>query len=531
MDYPSGNSSPASSVYGADAPYSSENYHRLLGPSDRIDPWYRSSSPANGSGLMLPSSHRSSSSSSAILEGRVQQLETENSILRAQRETMNAAYHELVNAVPTLLMATSNPFNLPVPDQASLTHIGTIRPSLPPLSKTDYEKVRYWHRLDFSKKNGSDGVSNNGGPNPRGGTLISQGINTTGRYIEDENGKTIDGLRLGAIYKLAAAIWFGLVKSGKAPRTWGQASLDVTTLYNDEMCRQFPELHLCADNWKAQQVATQNYPSWYKTHGVANDDSKPSGSGSGSKHRNSSPLPAQEMRKKIKLDTVELLPFDPLWQPPPAPGVLSVLPGGIEEIPGPVTPGSVPISVTPSSVPSAAASAPALAHPESIAVDDAVIDDSSAVNSTAVYDPVALNSVNVQLASAPVPFLAETPASIIPTPTPTPTTMNTAAAAAHADLIASAFPPPLPAPVISTPVPVVAAPPAAKAGGKMTLTDSLTARNLCAREWVTKHPGGLRVTFAEYWTSIANTDEEKRWIKESKDAKAVVKKNTALAIA
>jgi hypothetical protein len=33
------------------------------------------------------------------------------------------------------------------------------------------------------------------------------------------------------------------------------------------MEQQYPELALCADSWKAKYVATQNYSSWYNTHG------------------------------------------------------------------------------------------------------------------------------------------------------------------------------------------------------------------------------------------------------------------------
>src|SRR5882762_3284213 len=30
---------------------------------------------------------------------------------------------------------------------------------------------------------------------------------------------------------------------------------------------QFPELALCANSWKSKWIATQNYPSWYNSHG------------------------------------------------------------------------------------------------------------------------------------------------------------------------------------------------------------------------------------------------------------------------
>lgn len=32
------------------------------------------------------------------------------------------------------------------------------------------------------------------------------------------------------------------------------------------MCRRFPQLKLCEHNWKAEQIATEYYPSWYTNH-------------------------------------------------------------------------------------------------------------------------------------------------------------------------------------------------------------------------------------------------------------------------
>ena len=47
------------------------------------------------------------------------------------------------------------------------------------------------------------------------------------------------------------------------PPTWGKADVNMVQGYHSEMCRQFPELKLCKSNWKADQIATDNYPSWY----------------------------------------------------------------------------------------------------------------------------------------------------------------------------------------------------------------------------------------------------------------------------
>lgn len=82
------------------------------------------------------------------------------------------------------------------------------------------------------------------------------------RYIENEDGTVIDGFRAGEIRKFARSIWIHLANSGKAPRTWGKADIKSAQHYHQEMIRRFPELRLCAFDWKADQIATDNYPNW-----------------------------------------------------------------------------------------------------------------------------------------------------------------------------------------------------------------------------------------------------------------------------
>ncbi|KAJ7815207.1 hypothetical protein B0H13DRAFT_2381208 [Mycena leptocephala] len=112
--------------------------------------------------------------------------------------------------------------------------------------------------------------------------------------------------------KTAAQIWFGLLGKGIAPTVWGQATLQVAILYNNEMCRQYPELRYCADNWKAQRIATNNYSSWYKTHGPSRDST---GKRKKTTGKSTAAPPVIEARKKIKLDDADLIVINPLWEP------------------------------------------------------------------------------------------------------------------------------------------------------------------------------------------------------------------------
>ena len=98
-----------------------------------------------------------------------------------------------------------------------------------------------------------------------GRTHAAQGINVGMRYVKDKDSVMIDGTRASAIRKAAHLIWvhISLNNPRGPPPTWGKADVNMVQGYHSEMCQQFPELKLCESNWKANQIATDNYPSWY----------------------------------------------------------------------------------------------------------------------------------------------------------------------------------------------------------------------------------------------------------------------------
>ena len=89
-----------------------------------------------------------------------------------------------------------------------------------------------------------------------------QGINVAMRYIELEDGTVINGDRAGDIRKFARSIWVSFSKNGPPPAKWGLADVEMRKTYCREMGNRFPELKYCDLDWKAEQIATDNYPSW-----------------------------------------------------------------------------------------------------------------------------------------------------------------------------------------------------------------------------------------------------------------------------
>ncbi|KAJ7441242.1 hypothetical protein FB451DRAFT_1441450 [Mycena latifolia] len=532
-DYMSGNSSPASSsFYGDSIMGTSGDYPRL--PSNAAaESWtYRSSSPANVSGLMLPSVHRSSSSLyTQNLELRVQKLEKENSLLRTEADAIKSAYHELVQAVPALLAATSNPFKLPLSEGTSPHEIGPSIIPLPSLSRDDYPDVRFWFRSDFEKPAG--GVSNKGAPNPHGRTLASQGKNVSGTYIEDKDGQMVDGFRVTAMGQLAQRIWFSLLGAGKAPPTWGQVTSEASTLYTNEMCRNYPELRYCADNWKAHRIATLNYPSWIglrKDQLLTTAGHEGGKRGRRSRSTTSAPVPVTEPRKKVKLDDIDLLTFSPLWQPPAPPGTSSQIPGSTD------TPAQAPV-LTDTSTLEATLGEPGVSGMSCDVPVAAPAPQEVSVSIPAVMSGDASGSQAVDTLLGSPDSTPQVPAALEP-PLVLAVVPSTEGDAAHAALILSAFPPQLLPAEAAQPGPVathVPAGPSKRAKKdttpKMTTTNHITPRNLCAIEWVSKNRNGTRPEYTKYWDSIKGTNEGQHWIKLAAARKKNAEENAAVATA
>ena len=169
-----------------------------------------------------------------------------------------------------------------------LTHIpvGITSPiSLVSLRQEDYPHVRFWARQDwnsvaqaqvleldkegeiFPEADEEEDRSNQHLPSPnpacaRGKRRASQGINVAMKYIENEDGTVIDRFRAADIRRYARSLWVQMALDNKLPATWSDADAASLTYYSSAMAQRFSELRLCASDWKANLVATNNYPSW-----------------------------------------------------------------------------------------------------------------------------------------------------------------------------------------------------------------------------------------------------------------------------
>ena len=175
------------------------------------------------------------------------------------------------------------------------------------LKREDYPNVKFWYRRDWLNQVKDGGSSTDVGmESVRGKTLMSKGINKNAKYIEDANGESVDGWRLRDIRAHARAIWASFQTVSCAPSTWGRANMEVAYAFRREMRTKFPEFAFCENDWKADQLATDHYPSWYSNHikGIQIKEEPNSALLVGSKR--SSPTEPAVQSKKIKKVAVHI---------------------------------------------------------------------------------------------------------------------------------------------------------------------------------------------------------------------------------
>lgn len=141
-------------------------------------------------------------------------------------------------------------------------------------------------------------------PAPRGGLRASQDINVMMLFVENKQGEIIGGHRAKYIRKKQRQIWNVQWEEGPMPKTWREANARVSEFYHREMNRAVPELALCEDNWKGEEIAKDNYSQWYrsKKNPVKNEDDDDDAQATVRKRSPSLSLAATTPPKKTKIE-------------------------------------------------------------------------------------------------------------------------------------------------------------------------------------------------------------------------------------
>lgn len=153
-----------------------------------------------------------------------------------------------------VFLSDNSAFDLSLPTRSD--------PASPPALQSSYPDVKFWYKhqwqtyvKDAKATSAMKGVE-------RGRVRAAQGENVMLLYVEDEHGSPVDGYRASKVRKFARSIWVALDHAGQAPQSWTKVKSEAGAHYRKAMAWRFPELRLCDSDWKADQVAIDNYPSW-----------------------------------------------------------------------------------------------------------------------------------------------------------------------------------------------------------------------------------------------------------------------------
>ncbi|KAJ6549877.1 hypothetical protein B0H19DRAFT_1159945 [Mycena capillaripes] len=193
-------------------------------------------------------------------------LKRENLVLKTENSTLQNAYSALLKVVgPALFLGQSVGNNVSAPTTA--LGYAAPAPPRPAMKQIDYPDVPFWHEHEYTAHlNENKGESTTDEPKLRGSRRAAQGMNVAMRYVSDRSGAIINGYRATKIMNRFTKLFNEMGLSGTAPAAWTKGSIELQKVFRADICQNYPEMELCADDWKVQYLAKKMYPGWSKTY-------------------------------------------------------------------------------------------------------------------------------------------------------------------------------------------------------------------------------------------------------------------------
>ncbi|KAJ7071904.1 hypothetical protein B0H15DRAFT_1027588 [Mycena belliarum] len=178
----------------------------------------------------------------------------ENIVLRTENAMLKATNQSLMSALSNgPLKSASIQDSTPIPASVPL-----------PLSQADYPDVKLWQRSKWTKLIDHQRGRSGGKKSSRNSLF----------FIEDSDGDAPTEDEKKEIRRFCYTFFFDLRDHNLAPPVWGQASLSTVNDFRAAAEHAYPILRLCHAHWKADQLATIVYFSWYGSHGNASKNKK-----------------------------------------------------------------------------------------------------------------------------------------------------------------------------------------------------------------------------------------------------------------
>ncbi len=127
-----------------------------------------------------------------------------------------------------------------------------IPPSLPALSKDDYEDVKFWRIGDWNQFQ-ADGKKN------------GREVSRLG-FLTDEDGDELSSSRRKEIYEWFSVLASSLFRAREDPKTWKKKTKFAIEFISNSLREKFLEFRLCEGDWKVEKYGSIKYSDWDKGH-------------------------------------------------------------------------------------------------------------------------------------------------------------------------------------------------------------------------------------------------------------------------
>ncbi|KAJ7611864.1 hypothetical protein DFH06DRAFT_1371691 [Mycena polygramma] len=179
----------------------------------------------------------------------IQALREENLVLRTENSMLRTANQSLMSIIAS---------RAPVHDTTSSLPQSSRPSDLPSLQESDFPNTKLWQKTKWASK-----------------ITYNQARSTTQKlsrnsllFLEHQDGTPPTEEEIKSYRKFCYNFFFDKKSSGSAPRTWGEAGLSFIAEFRSAAERDFPDLRLCSNHWKADQLGSTVFFSWTGTHGA-----------------------------------------------------------------------------------------------------------------------------------------------------------------------------------------------------------------------------------------------------------------------
>ena len=125
-------------------------------------------------------------------------------------------------------------------------------------NREDYPSVKFWTRESWQEDSRSKQ-----GDSDASATTKDKDIPAKYSFLQYNDGTPVTLARLNQMRSAARSIYEEMLKNGTAPMSWdSQVPAESRDLFYARMEKKYPELRLCEDHWKSNQIAIIQYPGW-----------------------------------------------------------------------------------------------------------------------------------------------------------------------------------------------------------------------------------------------------------------------------